>query len=333
MMKRISCCIVVFFMAMAVAGCGTEKAPKGEFKAQMKLASSTPMSHTYNQGASKFADLVKERSGGRIQITIYPEGQLGKGERELLEAVQQGTIDLYVGSTGPLSGFSPAVGILDIPFLFRDYHHVDTVLDGPIGLQLLSDLDKAQFKGLAFWENGFRNLTNSRQAVKLPADAKGLKIRTMENKIHIAAWKAISVNPVPMAWGEVYGALQQKTIDGQENPIAVIYSVKLNEVQKHLSLTQHVYSPAVVIASQKKWQAIPKEDQDMILKTAQEVAQYQRKLGRDAEEKQISELASKGMTVTKGIDKETWRKAMLPAMGEFFQQFGKEKVDAILNVK
>jgi len=186
---------------------------------------------------------------------------------------------------------------------------------------------------LAFWENGFRNLTNSKRPVKLPGDAKGLKIRTMENKIHLAAWKAVGVNPVPMAWGEVYGALQQKTIDGQENPIAVIYSVKLNEVQKYLSLTQHVYSPAVVIVSQKKWQAIPKADQDLMLKTALEVAQFQRKLGRDAEEKQISELAAKGMTVTKGIDKETWRKAMQPAMSEFIQQFGKEKVDAILNTK
>jgi TRAP-type C4-dicarboxylate transport system substrate-binding protein len=136
-----------------------------------------------------------------------------------------------------------------------------------------------------------------------------------------------------MAWGEVYGALQQKTIDGQENPIAVIYSVKLNEVQKYLSLTQHVYSPAVLIVSLKKWQSIPKPDQEMLFKTAREVAQYQRKLGRDMEEKQITELSAKGMKVEKKIDKAAWRKAMQPAISSVAEQFGKEKVDAILKTK
>jgi tripartite ATP-independent transporter DctP family solute receptor len=217
--------------------------------------------------------------------------------------------------------------------MFNNYQHVDKVLDGPMGQQLLDDLEKAQFKALAFWENGFRNLTNSRRAVRVPADAKGLKIRTMENKVHIAAWKAAGVNPVPMAWGEVYGALQQKTIDGQENPVAVIHSVKLNEVQKYFSLTQHVYSPAVIIVSLKKWQSIPRQDQEMLFKTAREVAQYQRKLGRDMEEKQIAELSARGMKVERKIDKAAWRKAMQSAISKVAEQFGKEKVDAILKTR
>ena len=306
---------------------------KGEFKAQLKLATMTPMSHTYNQGANKFAELIKERSKGRIEVKVYSDGQLGKGERELLEAIQQGTVDIYVGSTAPISNFTQSMGILDIPFLFRDYAHADKVLDGPIGLALLADVEKSGLKGLAFWENGFRNLTNSKVAVKTPADAKGMKIRTQENKIHLKAWQTAGVNPVPMAWGEVYGALQQKVIDGQENPIAVIHSAKINEVQKFLSLTQHVYSPAVLIVSLKKWQGIPKEDQDLLLKTAQEVAQYQRKLGREAEEKQVAELIAKGMNVTKDVDKTAWQKAMEPAFADFSQQFGKERIDGILNTK
>jgi TRAP-type transport system periplasmic protein len=336
MLKRVILLLPVLILALIIGGCGggqDKAAPKGEGKVIFKLASLTAMDHTYNQGAIKFAELVKERSKGRIEITIYPNGQLGKGERELLEAIQQGTIDFYVGSTGPIGGFSPSIGILDLPFLFRDYAHVDKVLDGPLGRQLLDDLGKANLKGLAFWENGFRNLTNSKRAVKAPADAKGLKIRTMENKIHLAAWKSVGVNPVPMAYGEVYGALQQKTIDGQENPIAVIYTSKLNEVQKYLSLTQHVYSPALIVVSPKTWQALSKEDQDMILKTAQEVAPYQRKLGRDNEEKQIAELAARGMTVTRGINKAIWYKIMEGAMGEFIQSFGKDKVEAIINTK
>ena len=335
MMKRIVMLGLAGLMSLNFSGCkgSPEKTEKGEFKAQMKLASLTPASHTYNQGAAKFADLIKERSNGRILVTVYPEGQLGKGERELLEAVQQGTIDIYVGSTGPIGGFNPAIGILDIPFLFNDYEHADKVLDGPIGRQLLDGLDKAQFKALAFWENGFRNLTNSRRAVKVPANAKGLKIRTMENKVHMAAWSEVGANPVPMAWGEVYGALQQRIIDGQENPVAVIHSAKISEVQKHLSLTQHVYSPAVLIVSLKKWQSLPAPDQEMMLKTAREVAQYQRKLGRDMEEKQVAELSERGMTVEREIDKAAWRKAMQPVISQVAGQFGKEKVDAILGTK
>lgn len=335
MMKRIGILGLACFVFLAFSGCngGSDKAEKGEFKAQLKLASLTPMSHTYNQGAMKFAELVKERSKGRIQVTVYPDGQLGKGERELLEAVQQGTIDVYVGSTGPIGGFSPGIGILDIPFLFNDYGHADRVLDGPIGQQLLDDLEKAQFKALAFWENGFRNLTNSRRAVKVPADAKGLKIRTMENKLHMAAFTAVGANPVPMAFGEVYGALQQGVLDGQENPIAVIHSVKLDEVQQYLSLTQHVYSPAVFIVSLKKWQSIPEQDQEMLFDTAREVARYQRNLGRDMEEKQIDELSGRGMIVERTIDKAEWRSAMQPVISQAAGQFGREKIDAILGSK
>lgn len=336
MMKRCVFTVVAVAVAlMVVVGCGgpPEKASKNDLKIPLKLASMTAAGHTYNVGAARFAELVKERTKGRLEITLYPEGQLGKGERELLEAVQQGTIDIYVGSTGPLSGFSPSMAILDIPFLFRDYAHVDKVLDGPMGRQLLDELDKVGFKALAFWENGFRNLTNSKRPVKHPADAKGLKIRTMENKIHIAAWKALGVNPVPMAWGEVYGALQQKAIDGQENPIAVIYSSKLNEVQKYLSLTQHVYSPALVIVSAKKWQTLSKEDQNILLKTALETAPFQRKLGRDNEEKQITELAARGMAITRNIDKAQWSKALSPINKEFYAAFGREKIEAIMNTK
>ncbi len=335
MMKRIGIVVCACVVLLHVSGCtgSSEKAEKGEFKAQLKLASLTPQSHTYNQAAARFAELVKERSNGRILVTVYPDGQLGKGERELLESVQQGTIDIYVGSTGPIGGFNPSIGILDIPFLFHDYGHVDKVLDGPVGQQLLDDLEKAQFKALAFWENGFRNLTNSRKGVRAPADARGLKIRTMENKVHMAAWKAVGANPVPMAWGEVYMALQQKTIDGQENPVAVIHSAKIHEVQKFLSLTQHVYSPAVLIVSLKKWQSMPGPDREMLLKTAREVAQYQRKLGRDMEEKQIAELSERGMKVERNIDKAAWRRAMQPVISEVAGQYGKEKVESILGTR
>jgi tripartite ATP-independent transporter DctP family solute receptor len=331
MMKKIMFLLPALILALIICSCSNGKDDTSSSKITFKLASMTAMDHTYNQGALRFAELVKERSNGRIEITIFPEGKLGKGEKELLEAIQQGTIDFYVGSTGPVSGFCPSMGILDLPFLFRNYAHADKVLDGPVGRQLLEDLEKANIKGLAFWENGFRNLTNSKKEVKNPSDAKGLKIRTMENQIHLVAWRAVGVYPVALPFGELYGDLQKKSIDGQENPIGVIYSSKFYEVQKYLSLTQHVYSPALIAISPKAWQTLSKEDQDMFLKTAAEVAPYQRKLGRDSEEKQIAELAAQGMTVTRSISKGAWYKAMEGSMGEFIQSLGKDKVEKVIN--
>ncbi len=322
--------IAIVCMVLALAATAAGAAP---YKAEFKIASATALSHTYNVGAQYFAKLVEERTDGRIKFKIYPDGQLGKGERELLEALQQGVVDFYVGSTGPLSGFSASVGILDIPFLFRDYAHVDKVLDGPIGQNLIADLEKVQMKGLAFWENGFRNLTNSKKVVKTPADAKGMKIRTMENPVHIQAWKTAGVNPTPMAWGEVYGALQQGVIDGQENPVAVILQVKVYEVQKYLALTQHVYSPAILIASLKRWNQIPKEDQAIILQAAKEGAVYQRNLGRQNEEQMLAELVKNGVVLTRDVDKAAWGAAMKPAFESFSTTYGKANIDAILNTK
>ncbi|MEJ5377368.1 MAG: TRAP transporter substrate-binding protein [bacterium] len=328
-MKRILLAALGALLIPALA----QEAP-AQFKANMKLASSVAPDHPYNVGGQKFADLIKERTNGRIQIKIYPAGQLGKGEREMTEGVQQGAIELLVTSTGPQGGFSPSINILDFPFLFRDYDHVDSVLDGPIGRKLLDDFEKANLKGLAFWENGFRHLTNSKVPVKKVEDAKGLKIRTMENKVHLAAWKAAGLNPTPMAFGEVFTALQQKVIDGQENPVAVIYSSKFWDAgQKYLSLTGHVYSPAILMMSKKVFDSMPKEDQELFMKTALEVGKFQRKLNRDDEERKIKEMEAKGVQVIRDVDKESFRKAMLPSYEQFSNEFPKEKIEAIMNAK
>jgi TRAP-type transport system periplasmic protein len=300
---------------------------------KMKVTMTQVATHPYAVGATKFADLIKERTNGRYLITVYTDSQLAKGEREMIEALQQGTIEIYVGSTGPVGNFSPSMLIVDIPFLFRDYNHVDKVLDGPIGNQLLADLDKSGLKGLAFWENGFRHLTNSKKAVKTPEDAKGMKIRTMENKVHMTAFKTAGLNPAPMAWSEVYSALQQGVIDGEENPVAVIYGSKLYEVQKHMSLTGHVYSPALFIVSMKKWNQMPKADQAIFQKTALEVAKFERKINRDDEAKKLKEMEAKGFVVTRDVNKAAWQKAMKPAYTEFATQFGQKKMDAITNTK
>jgi tripartite ATP-independent transporter DctP family solute receptor len=305
-----------------------------EYKATMKLATATAPDHPYNVGAQKFIDLIQERTNGRIQIKLYPALQLGKGEREMLEGVQQGAIDLLVTSTGPLGGFSPSINILDFPFLFRDVEHVDLVLDGPIGRKLLDDFEKVNVKGLAFWENGFRHLTNSKGPVKTVEDGKGFKIRTMENKVHLSAWKNAGFNPTPMAWGEVFTAMQQGVIDGQENPIAVYYATKLWDAkQKYLSLTAHVYSPAPILMSKKVFDGMPQEDQELFSRTALEVAQFQRKINRDAEEIRLQEVAGRGTVVVRDVDRESFKKAMAPVFDQFSSQFPKADIEAIMNAK
>jgi tripartite ATP-independent transporter DctP family solute receptor len=328
-MKRVI--MLGFAVLMVFAWIGTATA---EYKATMKLASTQNMDHPYMVGAQKFADLIKERTNGRITVKLYPSNQLGKGEREMTEGIQQGAIDLLVTSTGPLGGFSPSINILDFPFLFRDFKHVDLVLDGPIGQKLLGDFEKANIKALAFWENGFRHLTNAKGPVKKVEDGKGLKIRTMENKVHLAAWKTAGLNPTPMAWGEVFTALQQKVIDGQENPIAVFYSSKLWDAgQKHFSLTAHVYSPSPFLMSKKTFDAMPKEDQQLFVKTGLEVAKFQRKLNRDAEEAKLQDMAKSGVIVTRDVDRESFKKAMGPVYSEFSAQFSKAEIETIMNAK
>jgi tripartite ATP-independent transporter DctP family solute receptor len=286
---------------------------------KMKLATVTPPHHAYNEGAREFARRIQDATRGAIEIRVYPGGQLGKGERELLEGMQMGAIDLAVTATGPISGFSQSMMVLDLPFLFRDYRHVDAVLDGPVGRKLLDDMEKARLKGLSFLENGFRNFTNSARPLLKPEDFRGLKFRTMENPVHLASVRELGAQAVPMSWGEVYTSLQTKVIDGQENPVAIIHSYKLNEVQKYLSLTGHFYSPAPLTMSLQRFKALKPEWQRLFIETSVDVAAYERKIIRDNEQKQIQDLKAWGMDV-RNVDKSIFLTAMEPVYAKFIKQ-------------
>ncbi|MFO8165264.1 MAG: TRAP transporter substrate-binding protein [Thermodesulfobacteriota bacterium] len=316
MIKRaffsILCLLLIIFLPLH--GVAQEK------KVTLKLATVIPAKHAYNEGAREFSKRIKDATGGAVDIRVFPGGQLGTGERELLEGMQIGNIDLAVTATGPISGFSPSMMVLDLPFLFRDYKHVDAVLDGIIGGKLLDDLEKSGLKGLAFFENGFRNFTNSARPLLKPEDFKGLKFRTMENPVHLASVRQLGAQAVPMSWGEVYTSLQTKVIDGQENPIAIIHAYKLNEVQKYLSLTEHFYSPAPLTMSLKKFNSLKPEWQKLFIKTAVEGAAFERKIIRDNEQKQIKELRTWGMDV-KTVDKGSFFQAMQPVYDKYMKQY------------
>lgn len=287
---------------------------------RLKLATVVPAKHAYNVGATEFARRIKAATGGAIDIRVFPGGQLGKGERELLEGMQIGNIDLAVTATGPISGFSPSMMVLDLPFLFRNYTHVDAVLDGLLGRRLLDDLEKSKLKGLAFFENGFRNFTNSARALLQPDDFKGLKFRTMENPVHLASVRQLGAQAVPMSWGEVYTSLQTKVIDGQENPVAIIHAYKLNEVQRYLSLTGHFYSPAPLTMSLRRFTSLSPKWQGLFIETAVKVAAFERKIIRDNEQRQLKDLKAWGMDV-RTVDKSSFFKAMQPVYDKYIKKY------------
>ena len=231
-------------------------------------------SNPYSQGAYYFEELIEEKSDGRIQIDVYTNSQLG-GEGDMTEAVGLGTIDMCLTSN------APRFNIFELPYIFTSYEQVDAVLDGEIGATLLAELESLNIKGLAYFENGFRNITNSVRPIEAPADLDGIKLRTMESAVHIAYFTDLGANPTPMAWGEVYTALQQGTIDGQENPLLAIKGQNIYEVNEYLSMTEHVYTPVEFIMNLDAFNALSAEDQELLLNCAQEAAVYERQVARD----------------------------------------------------
>jgi tripartite ATP-independent transporter DctP family solute receptor len=300
----------------------------------LRIGFGLPVEAHYGVGAVHMQKLVAERLGGRYKIELFPNFQLG-GEREMTEGAQLGTIDLVITSTGPVGNFVPDTLITDIPFLFRDYAHARSVLDGPIGQAIL---DKCPSKGLiclSWSENGFRHMTNSKREVKSPDDAKGLKIRTMENQVHMQAFRTIGVLPTPMAFPEVFNALQTGTVDGQENPIGVIVSAKLNQVQKHLTLTGHVYSPAMVLMSPAAFNKMPEADRRAMVQIAREGAQVSRQRVEQLERDGIEQLRTAGMQIRtlSAAEKAGFQNALAPAYAEYAKRFGQANIDAIRNAR
>ena len=298
----------------------------------MKISISTAQNSHQGVAIDTFAKEVAARTGGRYKVETFYNGSLG-GERESIEAVQLGTQELAFSSTGPVPNFVPDAKILDVPFLFRDKAHARAVLDGPIGQELLTKFDAKGFKALAWAENGFRHMTNSKRDVKEPADLKGLKMRTMENPVHIAAYKAFGIITTPMAFPEVFTALQQGTVDGQENPLPVIMSAKFSQVQKHLSLTGHVYSPCIFVMNKGSFDKLSAADKTAFLDAAKVAAKANRDRVDQDDANGVKELRAQGMTVIEDVDKAKFVAQLAPVNAEFEKQFGKANLDKIRNYK
>jgi TRAP-type transport system periplasmic protein len=296
----------------------------------MKISISTAQNSHQGVAIDTFAKEVAARTNGRYKVETFYNGSLG-GERESIEAVQLGTQELAFSSTGPVPNFVPETKILDVPFLFRDKAHARAVLDGPIGQELLTKFDAKGFKALAWGENGFRHMTNSKRDVKAPEDLKGLKMRTMENPVHIAAYKGLGIITTPMAFPEVFTALQQGTVDGQENPLSVIMAAKFSQVQKHLSLTGHVYSPCIFVMNKAAFDKLSAADKTAFLEAAKVAVKANRDRVDQDDANGVKELRAQGMNVIENVDKAKFVSTLAPVNAEFEKQFGKANIEKIRN--
>ncbi len=272
---------------------------------KIKLGVVTKPGSAQNIVAEKFKELIEDRSKGAYEVKIFHSASLGN-ETEILQQIQMNTIQMAVITGGPFDTFNPIARVINYPFLFKDNAQVDEILDGPLGKEILTSLESSGFKGLSYSENGFRNLTNNKKPVNSPDDIKGLKVRVMSSAIHQAIWKALGANPTPMPW-PIYTELEQGVIDGQENPLWVMEVYKFYEIQKYLSLTRHVYSYHIDVASLKWWETLDQKDQDMIQQAMYEAAIFERQDNRSKDAARLALLKEKGMKVIENPNIEAFR--------------------------
>ncbi|WP_291105921.1 TRAP transporter substrate-binding protein [Hydrogenophaga sp.] len=289
----------------------------------IKYAVIYDIKHPHGLGAQKFADLVAQRSDNKIKVKVFPNATLG-GEVAIISAMQGGTVEMSAVATSQLVGVIKDFAALDLPFLFSNEKEVDRVVEGPVGKTFLDKMPVKGLVGLSFFEHGFRNLTNSRHPVTKLEDIQGLKIRVEQNSVAIDTWNTLGANAVPMPFPELYGALEQKAVDGQENPYSTVDSAKFYEVQKYLSVTKHKYTPLVVTLSKKFWDQLSADEKKLIQDAAVEAAVYQRKANRDLSEQYLQSLKKVGMQINEipAAELVRMRAKVQPVVDKYSAQIG-----------
>jgi len=329
MLSKISILVIlvlVFFLATGVNS--------AESKFVLKLGHIANEKQPYHEAAVKFAEMVKERTKGNVQIQVFPNSQLG-GQRDLLEGLQLGILDITLSSTAVLANFIPQCQVMDLPFIFVSKAHVYAVADGPLAKEIYKNAEAKGMKVIGTWENGFRHITNNVRPIVTPADMKGIKIRVMENPLYIDMFKALGANPTPMAMGEVFTALQQKTVDAQENPLGQIFASRFYEVQKYLTLDGHTYSPEPVVFSLATWNKLPKQYQKIIQQASDEAREWNRNRTTEMDVKFLADMKAKGLEVTELTkeQKSAFQKAMGPVYEKYYNIIGKELINKVINTK
>jgi tripartite ATP-independent transporter DctP family solute receptor len=314
-----------------VAGLGAVAFSRGAFaqdKIVLKMGTLGSTEYFYYKGAKRMADEVAAKSGGRIDIQVFPNQQLGN-ERDMIEGLQLGTIDLAVINTPLLAGFDPRFLIFDMPFLFNDWAHVNKMLTSSIGAELLKSLESRQIKAFGFSTAGFRHVLNYKRAVAKPEDMSGLKIRTLDNPVHVAIMNAMGANATPMQYSEVATALRQRTVDGLDSPAPAAVTEKFYETNKYLSLTGHVFTGVIYLMGLKRFQSLPADLQKVIGDAA--------KIGADTETEQYNDFDTKSLDILKTshgmeinqVDKGAFRARMQPVFDRFQDRVGKSLIETV----
>lgn len=324
----------VFTLTMSVfSGCGKSNAVSNtKSKKVMKIGVSTGPTDPRNLSLEKFKSEVESKTNGTVEVQIYPSAQLGS-DKDLIEGVKLGTVQATVTSAGNFGDYEPKMGISALPFLFKDSEQAWKFLKTPQVQKIQEGLLKSNIRVLSYFENGFRCMTNSKIAINKPGDAKGLTIRTPENPYVMETLKALGANPSPLAFADLYVALQQKTFDGQENPIPVIYNTKFYEVQKYLAITNHSYDAMPFAISEPFYQSLTKEEQNIVNAAAITAQDDNRKTSVQQSKDFLAKLQEKGMTVTTpdlSLFKEATKNV---AKNKFSKIFTQEELDFALNFK
>ena len=290
-MKRVFIKTVIATVALAAMGLASAQ------EKTIKFANQNTAGHPIVQGMEKFKEIVEKQSGGKIKVNLFPGGTLGSDQANV-SAIQGGTLEMASMNSGIFASQVKEFAIFDFPFMFASGKEADAAVDGPFGKKLHAKLEEKGILGLAYYELGFRNISNSKRPINKVEDLEGLKLRVIPNPINVDWVKALGANPTPLPWPEVYAALEQKAVDGQENPVATINGAKLYEVQKHLALTGHQYNPQSVVISKKFWEKLTSAEQKLIADAATESAKYQRQQARTLEASILENLKKNGMQVT-----------------------------------
>jgi TRAP-type transport system periplasmic protein len=296
-MKKRSFIVSTLTAAMFIAGSMVATSANAQFSERnIKMSNGVNEDHPVGAGVKKMQEILLAKSGGKMKMTAFWGGAAG-GDLQATQALRAGTQEMVVSSSSPLVGIIKELGVFDLPFLFANEKEADAVLDGPAGAFFNKKLEEAGLVNLAYWENGFRNLTNSKRAVAKVEDFDGVKVRVMQNNIFLDTFKTLGTNAVPMAFGEVFTALETKTIDGQENPFVTIDTSKFYEVQKFLSVTRHAYTPFLVLYSKKMFDTLSPQEQALLREAAIEGQKVQRSTIRANDTKALANLKARGMQV------------------------------------
>lgn len=310
----------------AVEGDVVAEGDSYEIKFGIGLAEDSPQALSVDY----FGEILDQRSEGRIDVNLFPNSQVGD-DLQMMNALQSGTLEMTYPSTSPATSIVPELQLFDLPFLFPTPEDADAVLDGEIGQEMLAGFDGSGITGLAWAENGYRQLTNSQRAVSTPEDVEGLRVRVMENPIQVSIWETLGANPTSMAFGEVFSALEQGVVDGQENPWSTILTSRFNEVQDYGSETRHVYTPFLILIGEDFYDGLSEEDQALIQEAAVQAGEYQRVISREYADYAREELASVGMEITELSEEElaAFQEAVQPVYDQWEDEIGPELIQRV----